>query len=99
MYQLPKCPCLYFLLAIEFYLRVLFPCQYPLSILLGLRQTAPDTVFKNLLYFQSLPSNISSSFSENDVITFFANSYPLIYNNTPSKLTMTSRHHKAHSKV
>ena len=28
MYQLPKCPYSYFSLALEFYLRVLFPCEY-----------------------------------------------------------------------
>ena len=28
-YQLPKCPYSYFPKALEFYLRVLFPCEYP----------------------------------------------------------------------
>ena len=28
-YQLPKCPYSYFPKALEFYLRVLFPCNYP----------------------------------------------------------------------
>ena len=29
MYQRPKCPYSYFLLALEFNFRVLFPCEYP----------------------------------------------------------------------
>ena len=29
VYQPPKCPYLYFSKALEFYLRVLFPCEYP----------------------------------------------------------------------
>ena len=29
MYQRPKWPYSYFLLAVEFYLTVLFPCEYP----------------------------------------------------------------------
>ena len=29
MYQLPNCPCSYFSYAHEFYLTVLFPCEYP----------------------------------------------------------------------
>ena len=29
MYQPPKCPYSYFSSALDFYLRVLFPCEYP----------------------------------------------------------------------
>ena len=39
MYQRPKCPYSYFLKELEFYLKVLSPCEYPEGYFI----TAPET--------------------------------------------------------